>query len=282
MEKVTQTVCWFYNHWIWGIPSLSILTVLYGLSLSKTNSSWLAILYVVSSSYILSSLEIKLINVLSDLLDSWTSKLQDKYRMHSWEDTNLNNTDRFYNIGWKDDYLSDLLNYLDKKKVLPPKSQIDSYLKENGSNGTINTISLYEVLVDRLQRLSMNELLTLKHYTEVKSSRNVYQRNVTLSNVGKAILLVSTIAFIFTLAGATEDITVSFIHFKNVHIDTITSAISKLPTYFIMFGLLILIMITIFFVALAFYNAKHLRYVDIIHQALADAYSIKSNNEVKK
>ncbi|GGI63862.1 hypothetical protein GCM10011459_16960 [Limosilactobacillus caviae] len=235
-----------------------------------------------SSSYILSSLEIKLINVLSDLLDKWTSKLQDKYRMHSWEDTNLNNTDRFYNIGWKDDYLSDLLKYLDKKKVLPPKNQIDSYLKENGSNGTINTISLYEVLVGRLQRLSMNELLTLKHYTEVKSSRNVYQRNVTLSNVGKAILLVSTIAFIFTVAGATEDITVSFIHFKNVHIGTITSAISKLPTYFIMFGLIILIMITIFFVALAFYNEKHLRYVDVIHQALADAYSIKSNNEVKK
>lgn len=202
--------------------------------------------------------------------------------MNSWEDTNLNNTDRFYNIGWTDDYLSDLLKYLDKKKVLPPKSQIDSYLKENGSNGTINTISLYEVLVGRLQRLSMIELLTLKHYTEVKSSRNVYQRNVTLGNVGKAFLLVSTIAFTSTVAGAAVNITVGIISFKIVHTGTITRAISKLPTALLMFGLLILIVTTIFFMALAFYNAKHLRYVDVIHQALTDAHFIKSNDEVKK
>lgn len=281
MKNVTRFVCLFYNHWIWGISTFLILTVLYVpslyvLSLLRTNSSWLAILYLASSTYILSSLEIKLINVLSDLLDSWTSKLQNKYRMHSWENANLNNIDRFYKIGWTDDYLSDLLEYLDKKQVLPSKPQIDSYLKENGSNGTINTISLYEVLVVRLQKLSATELLTLKHYMEVKASKHVYHRNITLSNVGKVILLVSTIAFNFTVVGATTDITVSFISFKNIHTGTIARIISKLPTKFVIISLAILIIITILFVARAFYNAKHLRYVEVIQQALADAYSIKS------
>lgn len=177
--------------------------------------------------------------------------------MHSWENANLNNIDRFYKIGWTDDYLGDLLKYLDKKQVLPSKTQIDSYLKENGSNGTINTISL-------------------KHYMEVKASKHVYHRNITLINVGKVILLVSTIAFTFTAVGATTDITVSFISFKNIHTGTIARIISKLPAKFIIISLTILIIITILFVARAFYNAKHLRYVEVIQQALADAYSIKS------
>lgn len=196
--------------------------------------------------------------------------------MHSWENANLNNIDRFYKIGWTDDYLSDLLKYLDKKQALPSKTQIDSYLKENGSNGTINTISLYEVLVDRLQKLSAPKLLTLKHYMEVKASKHVYHRNITLINVGQVILLISTIAFNLTVVGATTDIKVGFISFKNIHTGTIARIISKLPTKFIIISLTILIIITILFIAREFYNAKHLRYVEVIQQALADAYSIKS------
>lgn len=265
MEKVTRTVCLFYNHWIWGILSFFILTVLYGLSLSKTNFSWLAILYVVSSSYILSSLEIKLINVLSDLLDSWTSKLQGKYRMRGWERSNLNDIDRFYKIGWTDDYLSDLLIYLDRKKILPTKKQIDYYLKENGSNGTINTISLYEVLVSRLQKLSTAELLTLKHYIEIKdSNQHSYHKKFTITSVARSIFTI--ILFILNSKYITS-INLGIVTFDNIPIPDFKKIIPHVPLILMMIMGLIM-MFFIISISLSFYNAKHLRYADVIHQAL--------------
>lgn len=150
------------------------------------------------------------------------------------------------------------------------------------SSGNVNSILLYELLVSKLQKLSINELAMLKHYIELKSSKYVYQKNVTINNVGKAILIISTLALILTISGTQEDITVGNITIKNLSTRVIKHTIAQIPVIFIMFSLLILIFITTIFVSIAFYNAKHLRYVDVIHQALADAYFIKANNEVKK
>ena len=165
------------------------------------------------------------------------------------------------------------------KHILPSEQQMDFYID---SSGNINSILLYELLVSKLQKLSTNELAMLKHYIELKSSKYVYQRNVTINNVGKAILIISTLALILTISGTQEDITVGNITIKNLSTRVIKHTIAQIPVIFIMFSLLILIFITTIFVSIAFYNAKHLRYVDVIHQALADAYFIKANNEVKK
>lgn len=142
---------------------------------------------------------------------------------------------------------------------------------------------IYTNILDlTLQKLSLTEITTLKHYIELKSSKKVYQRNITLNNVSKVILIVSTIALILTISGTNEDITVGNVTVKNFNTKVITHLIAQVPVIPIIFSLLILILVTTIFISVAFYNAKHLRYADVIHQALEDASSIKANIHHKK
>lgn len=277
MEKITRTICYFYNHLVKGMLTFIILTAgYYCLSLLKINSSLFAIFYAVFSSYILCSFEIKIINVLGAFLDSQTSKLLNKYRMYRWEDAKLNDVDRFYKIGWTDDYLSDLLKYLNKKTVLPTKSQIDFYLKENGFNGTINTISLYELLVSQLLCLSTTELITLKHYIEIKDSKqSSYHPKFSVFNMLKSVI--ATILFLYTSKGIIT-ITIGNATFNNISSQNFKNVLSHIPTFILVPGVPLIVLFILVIVSLSFYDSKHLRYAAIIHQALADAYSIKSKN----
>lgn len=108
------------------------------------------------------------------------------------------------------------------------------------NNGNVNSILLYELLVYELQKLSLTEITTLKHYIELKSSKKVYQRNITLNNVSKVILIVSTIALILTISGTNEDITVGNVTVKNFNTKVITHLIAQVPVIPIIFSLLIL------------------------------------------
>ncbi|WP_225430956.1 hypothetical protein [Limosilactobacillus reuteri] len=279
-QNKKKKLYYFYDHPVIAIFIFLAITIAYFFSFLidiKQFNTILSNIYVVITSYILSSVELKFINYFGDLLDKYSSKIWDKYKVNSWE--NLSDIERFYKIGWKDDYLHDLLILFKDKHILPSEQQMDFYID---SSGNVNSILLYELLVSKLQKLSTNELAMLKHYIELKSSKYVYQRNVTINNVGKAILIISTLALILTISGTQEDITVGNITIKNLSTRVIKHTIAQIPVIFIMFSLLILIFITTIFVSIAFYNAKHLRYVDVIHQALADAYFIKANNEVKK
>ncbi len=279
-QNKKKKLYYFYDHPVIAIFIFLAITIAYFFSFLidiKQFNTILSNIYVVITSYILCSVELKFINYFGDLLDKYSSKIWDKYKVNSWE--NLSDIERFYKIGWKDDYLHDLLILFKDKHILPSEQQMDFYID---SSGNINSILLYELLVSKLQKLSTNELAMLKHYIELKSSKYVYQRNVTINNVGKAILIISTLALILTISGTQEDITVGNITIKHLSTRVIKHTIAQIPVIFIMFSLLILIFITTIFVSIAFYNAKHLRYVDVIHQALADAYFIKANNEVKK
>lgn len=210
-------------------------------------------------------------------MDKHYSKIWNNYKVNSWK--NLTNIERFYKINWKDDYLHDLLVFFDIKQILPSENQMQLYIDNNGN---VNSILLYELLVYELQKLSLTEITTLKHYIELKSSKKVYQRNITLNNVSKVILIVSTIALILTISGTNEDITVGNVTVKNFNTKVITHLIAQVPVIPIIFSLLILILVTTIFISVAFYNAKHLRYADVIHQALEDASSIKANIHHKK
>lgn len=272
MEKVIRTLCYFYNHWIKGIFTWLGLTLAYGgLLVLKTNFLWIQIIYIVASSYILSSLEIKCVNVISDSLNSLFSKLRNKYRMRSWEKPNLNNVARFYKIGWTDDYLSDLLKYFDKKKILPTKCQIDFYLKENGSSGTINTISLYELLVSQMLCLSKKELLTIKHYIE--SKQIPYYPKLSILNTFKSVL--STILPLYTSKRITS-ITIGIATFNNISNQYLKRVLSKIPSFILMSGVILIPIFISLIASLSLYNSKHRRIITVIHQALADSYSIKS------
>nr|WP_243464795.1 hypothetical protein [Limosilactobacillus reuteri] len=275
-----KNVLFFYNHPIIAILSFIVITGIDFISF-VFNTKWLYsifnIVYPILSFYILCSVEIKLINYLGDLLDKHYSKIWNNYKVNSWK--NLTNIERFYKINWKDDYLHDLLVFFDIKHILPSENQMQLYIDNNGN---VNSILLYELLVYELQKLSLTEITTLKHYIELKSSKKVYQRNITLNNVSKVILIVSTIALILTISGTNEDITVGNVTVKNFNTKVITHLIAQVSVIPIMFSLLILILVTTIFISVAFYNAKHLRYADVIHQALEDASSIKANIHHKK
>lgn len=283
-QNKQSILCFFHNHPF--IKVVIAVAIFIAITIAFFSSFWikikwliavLDIIYIIITLCILYFVEWKLINYLGDLLDKYSSKIWNNYKVNGWK--NLSDIERFYKINWKDDYLHDLLVVFNKRNIFLSEEQMNSYID---SSGNVNSILLYELLVSRLQKLPTTEMTMLKHYIEMKSSRNTYQRNITLNNVGKTILVISTVAFVLTISGTKEEVTVGTVTIKNLSNKLITHTIAQIPAIFIMFSLLILIFITTIFVSLAFYNAKHLRYVDVIHQALADAYSIKSNNEVKK
>lgn len=275
-----KNILFFYNRPIIAILSFIVITGI-DFILFVFNTKWLYsifnVVYPILSFYILCSVEIKLINYLGDLLDKHYSKIWNNYKVNSWK--NLTNIERFYKINWKDDYIHDLLVFFDIKQILPSENQMQLYIDNNGN---VNSILLYELLVYELQKLSLTEITTLKHYIELKASKKVYQRNITLNNVSKVILVVSTIALILTISGTNEDITVGNVTVKNFNTKVITHLIAQVPVIPIIFSLLILILVTTIFISVAFYNAKHLRYADVIHQALEDVSSIKANIHHKK
>lgn len=196
-----------------------------------------------------------------------------KLRSKKWD--NLPNTARFYKINWSDDYLHDLLVFLDRwnDEILLSEEQIKLCMDKKGK---VNSFELYTLLVSNFRKLPLSVITLLKHYIESKSARYAYKKYLTYDNVCTLFLTILPITIKLTLETGLSKSQKSMLNkiYENVvnmfhtHL-LIVVAITIIGIIIAMLGLFTLVL-------LLTYNEKHSQHIDVIHQALSDAYDIKT------
>lgn len=216
MKTIKQILFWWYNRPY--LEFLLLVTAIGSLYIFRKLKSLLLItiiVYIVLGPWLVSSLISKLIDTIIDAIEEYKTNAQ----MKKWKDSTDNST-LFYMYGWKNDYLHDLLAFMDKRGVLPGKNTYLALCSEN-NNGKVNCVELYKILVNKLRFLSDSELLILKSYIQVKDKRSIYQNRVikeaiTIFSSGTLLTVIYTIQNNSTIYSSE----IIFVVYYSIHIFT--------------------------------------------------------------